>query len=337
MRTLTVDPRTPDPSAIAEAADALRHGALVAFPTETVYGLGANGLDASAVAGIFEAKGRPAWNPVILHVDGVDQACTLATSWPNAATRLATAFWPGPLTIVVPKAAVVPDAVTAGLPAVALRMPAHPVALALIRALGAPIAAPSANRFTELSPTTAAHVAASLGDRVAIILDGGPADVGIESTVVDVSGPVPMLLRPGTISREAIEAALGTALSDPDQESDEDAVPRVSPGRVERHYAPRASVWLVDAGDSAALAQALAEPAAAGKTVAALVIDWSLALPARVRLVRMPRDPLAYARALYATLHALDAEGVATVAIERPPCTSAWAGVHDRLSRASHA
>jgi L-threonylcarbamoyladenylate synthase len=326
----TVDPTHPDDAVIARAADIIRNGGLVVFPTETVYGLGANGLDATAVAKIFAAKGRPAWNPVILHVATADDARALTTEWGDAASRLADAFWPGPLTLVLPKRDIVPDAATAGLPAVAIRVPNHPVALALIRCFGGPIAAPSANRFTELSPTTAQHVLASVGDRVDLIIDGGSADVGIESTVIDLSGAVPTLLRPGTLSRAHLEATLGTALADARRATDNRGTPRVSPGRVERHYAPRADVWLMTAGEFAAF-----HPEHAPRT-AALVLDWSLALPDGVRAVRMPRDPLAYARALYAALHELDTAGYRVVAIERPPDSGAWAGVHDRLSRASH-
>lgn len=335
MALRTVDARHPDPKIISDAADILRRGGLVAFPTETVYGLGANALNAAAVAKIFEAKARPAWNPVIAHVGSADDARALTTAWPEAATILANTFWPGPLTLVLPKRDVVPDIVSAGLPAVAIRVPAHPVARALIAALGSPIAAPSANRFTELSPTTAAHVAASLGNRVDLILDGGPSDVGIESTVIDLTGAQPVLLRPGVISRAMLADALGMEIETGAISRDD--APRLSPGMVERHYAPRADVWLFDGADLSHLQHGMSQefPAQAGR-MAALVLDWSHTLPAHVRMISMPNDPLAYARNLYATLHELDNEGFTVVAIERPPDIDAWAGIHDRLSRAAH-
>lgn len=333
MALLTVDPRHPDPEIIANAAAILRGGGLVAFPTETVYGLGANALDAAAVAKIFEAKARPAWNPVIAHAASTEDARALASHWPDAATILAATFWPGPLTLVLPKRDVVPDIVSAGLAAVAIRVPSHPVAQALIAALGSPIAAPSANRFTELSPTTAAHVVSSLGNRVDMILDGGASDVGIESTVIDLTGAVPVLLRPGIISRAMLANALGTDIQTGADVRDD--VPRLSPGMVERHYAPRADVWLFDGDDLAAVALGMSQETQPGR-VAALVIDWSLPLPSHVRAIPMPNDPLAYARTLYATLHTLDADGFAVVAIERPPNSDAWAGIRDRLSRAAH-
>ncbi|MEO7996639.1 MAG: L-threonylcarbamoyladenylate synthase, partial [Gemmatimonadaceae bacterium] len=254
---------------------------------------------------------------------------------PDTATILANTFWPGPLTLVLPKRDVVPDIVSAGLPAVAIRVPAHPVAQALIAALGSPIAAPSANRFTELSPTTAAHVATSLGNRVDLILDGGPSDVGIESTVIDLTGAVPVLLRPGVISRVVLAEVLGMEIQSGAISRDDG--PRLSPGMVERHYAPRADVWLFDGTDLSQVQRGMSQEfsAQAGR-MAALVLDWSLTLPAHVRIIPMPNDPLAYARSLYATLHALDAEGFTVVAIERPPDSDAWAGIHDRLSRAAH-
>ncbi|MDF1501573.1 L-threonylcarbamoyladenylate synthase, partial [Roseisolibacter sp. H3M3-2] len=247
MPIRSVDPAAPDPAVLAEAAAVLRAGGLVAFPTETVYGLGAHALDADAVRRIFAAKGRPSYNPLIAHAADADGARALAAAWPDAAERLAAAFWPGPLTLVLPKRPHVPDALTAGLPAVAVRVPAHPVALALLRAAALPVAAPSANRFTELSPTTAAHVAKALGDRVDLIVDGGPAGVGIESTVVDLTGARPALLRPGPLGAEAIGAVLGETPT-PGAVPDRVDAPRAAPGMVERHYAPRAEVWPVEAG-----------------------------------------------------------------------------------------
>jgi L-threonylcarbamoyladenylate synthase len=208
MSVVPVDTTYPDAAVIADAAARLQAGQLVAFPTETVYGLGANALDPAAVQRIYAAKGRPAWNPVIAHVPSIEAARALAREWPASAQVLAEAFWPGPLTLVVPKAAHVPEVATAGLDAVAVRVPAHPVALALLRAAAMPIAAPSANRFTQISPTTAWHVVQSLGDRVPLVLDGGPCSVGIESTVVDCTGEEVIILRPGMLGRESLERVL---------------------------------------------------------------------------------------------------------------------------------
>lgn len=333
-RILTVDPRAPDPAIIAEAAAVIRAGGLVAFPTETVYGLGANALDEAAVRRIYAAKGRPDFNPLIAHVGGIDEARALVSDWPDAAERLARRAWPGPMTLVLPKRPHVPDAVTAGLAKVAVRTPAHPVALALIRAAGVPIAAPSANRFTELSPVTAAHVVKSLGQAVEVVLDGGPASVGIESAVIDCTTDPPTLLRPGALSPAQLEAMLGGPLAAPAPLPSADA-PRSSPGMVERHYAPRAALRLFD---RAARAQASAEAArltSAGTRAGALGFQPLEGIPAGTMRV-MPRDSLAYAARLYDTLHALDDAGCEVVFVERVPEEVAWEGVRDRLGRASH-
>ncbi|QJR37109.1 L-threonylcarbamoyladenylate synthase [Gemmatimonas groenlandica] len=339
---LTLDPDNPDPVVVEHAAALLRRGGLVAFPTETVYGLGANALDPDAVVAIYTAKGRPAWNPVIAHVPDVAAARVLTRYWPPAADRLAAAFWPGPLTMVLPKAPQVPDVATAGLDAVALRIPAHPVALALLRAAGVPIAAPSANRFTQISPTTAQHVQASLGDRVGLILDGGPSSVGIESTVVDLTGPDAVVLRPGMISAADLELALrgsGVAVRMATVTVSHDAptataAPQRSPGMADRHYAPRADVWLFDAEQCSEIDAALADRRAGTGTVTALLRTTTLSVPDDT-IVRMPDDPAAYARALYAALHAADATGASLIVIERPPDDDRWAGLRDRLTRAA--
>jgi L-threonylcarbamoyladenylate synthase len=328
-RHIVVDPGRPDPRAIARAAAAIRRGELVAFPTETVYGLGADALDPAAVARIYEAKGRPSYNPLIVHVLDAVAARGLVTAWPPAAQRLADACWPGPVTLVLPKAPAVPDAVTAGLPAVALRVPAHPVALALLRAAERPIAAPSANRSNELSPTTAAHVASALGDRVALILDAGPTDVGIESTVVDLTGPRPRLLRPGLVSRDELVRLIGD-IADPEPASGD--VSRSSPGQLERHYAPQAELRLVD--DPEAGRAALGEARLAGHRAALLTYDAVIVGDPDVAL--LPGEPAGYARRLYAALHDLDARDYNVVYVVRPPAEAAWEGIHDRLRRAAH-
>ena len=288
-----------------QAAALIRAGKLVAFPTETVYGLGANALDAEAVARIFDAKRRPRTSPLIVHVDSVEMARGLASGWPAAAETLARRYWPGPLTLVVPKAPSIPDIVTAGLPTVGLRMPAHPLALALIRAAGVPIAAPSANRFTELSPTNAAHVPDGLAD---FVLDGGPARVGIESTVLSLAGP-PTLLRPGVIPQTEIEGLIGPVAAVGEVAEGAHA----SPGMHRRHYRPATPLYLVACGER--------PPVECGA--------W-------LRIGQeMPGDPVAYAAVLYETLHRLDGEGVGGIAVERPPDTPEWAGVLDRLKRAA--
>ena len=288
---------------VARAAQRIRDGGLVTFPTETVYGLGANALDAGAVERIFSAKRRPRSSPLIVHVASIEMARDLAADWPPTAQTLAEKYWPGPLTLVVKKCAVIPDIVTAGLPTVALRMPAHRLALELIRASGVPIAAPSANRFTELSPTAAAHVPPELSD---YILDGGPARVGIESTVLSLVDK-PALLRPGVIPISELEAAIGAPILPPGVETK-----MMSPGMHPRHYRPRTPLYL-------------GTTRRAGRGVV-------------LRIGReMPDDPREYASVLYETLHRLDAEGLDWIAVELPPDTPEWAGVADRLKRAAEA
>ena len=295
----------PDPHGVEQAATLIRAGKLVAFPTETVYGLGANALDVQAVESIFAAKGRPRSSPLIVHVESIEMARGLAAKWPETADILARRYWPGPLTVVVPKRPEVPDIVTAGLPTVGLRMPAHPLALALIRAAGMPIAAPSANRFTELSPTAASHVAGSLAE---FVLDGGPSQVGIESTVISLAEE-PVLLRPGVIPLPEIEALIGPVhIAAAPREAAHPA-----PGMHERHYRPRTALYLLRSSEL--------PPAGRGA--------W-------LRIGReMPAEPRAYAAALYESLHRLDRQGFDWIAVERPPDTPAWAGVLDRLQRAA--
>ena len=234
-----------DPESLKEAGRLLKAGQLVVFPTETVYGLGANALDPAAVQRIFDAKGRPADNPLIVHVASIEAAKKLVSSWPPLADRFARAFWPGPLTLVLPRAPHVPDAVTAGLDSVAIRVPAHPVAQAVLRACGVPIAAPSANTSGRPSPTTAQHAESDFGDKVSLYLDGGPATVGVESTVVSVLGPDPVLLRLGAISREILEKMV------PKWGKADGTGPALSPGTKHRHYAPQAKVRLVPAAQMA--------------------------------------------------------------------------------------
>jgi L-threonylcarbamoyladenylate synthase len=332
MRVIPVDEDAPG-DAVREAAEVLRAGGLVAFPTETVYGLGAHALDPAAVERIYQAKGRPAYNPLIVHVAGVDAARTLSSAWPAAADTLAERFWPGPLTLVVPRAASIPDAVSAGLGTVGIRVPAHPVAHALLVAAGIPIAAPSANSSTQVSPTTAQHVARSLGGRVDLILDAGPTPVGIESTVLSLAGPVPTVLRPGSISIDELRAVLGEVRVGGDEAGGDAARP--SPGMLDRHYAPAALVRLFDRGSrQAALAEA-ARDANEGRRTG--VLAFAPAAVSGAQVVEMPGDAKAYAARLYAALHELDAAGCETIWIERVPESAEWAGIRDRLKRAATA
>ncbi|MCX6021204.1 MAG: L-threonylcarbamoyladenylate synthase, partial [Chloroflexi bacterium] len=252
---ILVDAGNPDPEAIATAAAVLRRGGTVAFPTETVYGLGANALDPEAVERVFAAKGRPSYDPLIVHLASAADLPQVVRSVPEAARLLAAAFWPGPLSLVLPRAAVVPDIVTAGRDTVAVRVPAHPVALALIRAAGVPVAAPSANRFGHTSPTTAAHVLDDLDGRIDLALDGGPAAVGVESTVLDLSGDMPTLLRPGGVTLEQLRAVIGEVATSGNTAIDAHAA-APAPGMLASHYAPRAELRLF-AGPRIAVLEAL--------------------------------------------------------------------------------
>lgn len=315
---MTIDEFGVTPQQIQEAATLLRDGKLVAFPTETVYGLGANALDAFAVSRIFQAKGRPRSSPLIVHVSSIEMARELAAEWPDAAQQLAERFWPGPLTLVVKKQPAIPNIVTASLPTVGLRMPAHPVALALLREAGIPVAAPSANRFTQLSPTLAEHVRSGLGDRVQYVLDGGPCQVGIESTVLSVAEQPFVIFRPGGISRSQIEEVVGpVALQD-----QPDAAAHPSPGMHPQHYSPKTRLLLVTKGDvpengKGAYLQLSSKPAH------------------EAHIISMPAAPREYATRLYAVLHDLDDGGYDWIAVETPEETPEWEGVLDRLRRAS--
>lgn len=306
----------PSRDEILHAAELIRAGRLVAFPTETVYGLGANALDAGAVERIFRAKGRPATSPLIVHVASAAMARQVVRAWPEAADGLAARFWPGPLTLVLPKAPAIPSRVTAGLDTVGVRMPAHPVAQALIEAAGVPVAAPSANRFTQLSPTTAEHVRQGLGAAVDLILDGGPTEVGIESTVLSLAGGTPVLLRPGMIGKPDLEAVIGPIAV---AEAAEGAHP--SPGMHERHYSPRTPLVVSR------------KLPVSGNTV---YLWHTVELPAK-KTVKMPNEANRFAQRLYAVLHELDHEGWDWIVVEPVPDGPEWDGVRDRLRRASAA
>ena len=340
---LRSDSVRPAPYIVAQAAAILRAGGLVAFPTETVYGLGANALDAAAVARIFAAKQRPAHDPLIVHITGVEALPALLRRVPPAALLLAEHFWPGPLTLVAPRADIIPDVVTAGGPTVALRAPSHPVAQALLRAVRLPVAAPSANLFGHTSPTTAAHVWDDLAGRIDLILDGGPTPLGVESTVLDVSGAVPLLLRPGGVTLEALEALLGRVDVHSAGGSADGALP--SPGMLDRHYAPRTRLLLLcgnaDAA-SVALKRAALEELAGGRFPLLLAYDEDLptlaeviAMGAGVERLGAAAQPAQVAARLYAALRAADALGAALLLARTLPPTGLGVAVNDRLRRAA--
>jgi L-threonylcarbamoyladenylate synthase len=318
-----------DLAAITRAVAVLWKGGLVAVPTETVYGLAADAENEEAVRSIFAAKGRPADHPVIVHVADARGLDAWARDVPEAARRLAAAFWPGPLTLVLRRSERVSDAITGGQDTVGLRCPSHPWAQALLHAFGGALAAPSANSFGRISPTTAEHVRADLGEkpdgRVDLILDGGPCPLGIESTIVDLSGPIPTLLRPGSVTREAIEDCLATLVADAGPGS-----PRAS-GRLERHYAPRARLEIVPpdrlGSRLAALFHLRVAVLAPQNVLSALKARPALELVA-------PDDPASYGRELYANLHRLDEAGADLIVIAAPPAGPEWTAIHDRLRRA---
>lgn len=331
------DPTNDD---LAEAVRLLQSGELVAFPTETVYGLGADAANPEAVARIFAAKGRPADHPLIVHLAGAGHLDQWARNIPQEAWDLAEAFWPGPLTLILKRAPGVPKAVTGGQDTVGVRVPAHPLALALLRAYVQAgggrndlcgIAAPSANRFGRISPTDAGHVREELGDAVALVLDGGPCDVGIESTIIDLSrdGMPPRLLRPGHITPEQIEEVIGELPELPETMKPA-GVPRVS-GSLDAHYAPRTAMRLVN---TQTLAQAAEELKQGGKRYC-LLLHSNLSLPSAHSHCQLPDTPDGYARGLYAALRELDQAGSDVILVENIPATPAWNAVADRLRRAT--
>jgi L-threonylcarbamoyladenylate synthase len=314
---IRVDPGAPDAAALARAADCLRRGGLVAFPTETVYGLGVHALDRAAVRRLFEAKGRPATDPLIVHVTSLEELPTLVAAVPESVVRLADRFWPGPLTVVLPRSVSVPDEVTAGLHTVAIRIPAHPVAHALIAAAGVPVAAPSANLFSRPSPTRASHVLDDLAGRIDLVVDGGPTPVGVESTVLDLTGQVPTILRPGAVSLQMLRAILPEVEQRSPRQPVSGAMP--SPGMLDRHYSPRAALTVYEADAVARLAHDACEAAAQGHRIGVIAADEDrqalneLARFAdRVAIVYLgsERDLATVASRLYASMRELDAAGV---------------------------
>ncbi len=341
---LLVHPHAPQPAIVAYAAAILRRGGLVAFPTETVYGLGANALDPAAVQSIFTAKGRPANNPLIVHVNSIDAARELAANWSSSAQLLAEHFWPGPLTLILPMATQVPNVVTGGGETVALRIPRHPVAQALLQAVKLPIAAPSANRSTELSSTKADHVLNSLGGRIDMILDGGPTPGGLESTVVDLSGSVPLLLRPGLVSPQELRKFLPELQLAPHLEhdslqrtaieADHAPAPLRSPGMLSRHYSPRAKLECWASEGWRRVQELLNDGAAIGW------LRWghqtNLCHP-RLQVLNMPAEAEKYGSCLYSQLHELDQAQVTQIVLDLPPAEEDWLAIRDRLRRAASA
>jgi L-threonylcarbamoyladenylate synthase len=333
-----VDPRQPEQQHLARAAEAIVRGDLVAFPTETVYGLGANALDPEAVVRIFEAKGRPSTDPLIVHLQALDDLPLVSRSQPRHALRLAERFWPGPLTLLLPKADRIPPEVTANLQTVAVRVPAHPVALSLLQACGVPIAAPSANRFGHASPTTAQHVLDDLSGQVDLVLDAGPTFLGVESTVLDILAQPPVILRPGALPREDIEAVIGPVrLAQPGE------LLRSSPGRQPRHYAPWSRTVLCigsDLREQMRTLTAIADQAMeSGQKVGVIAVSEGLKLMKTSALETCDLGPVSdlpqVARRLFAGLRSLESAKVDLVLAHTLPASGLGLAINDRLSRAA--
>ena len=305
---------------LRRAAELLRQGEVVALPTETVYGLAANAFNPEAVTRIYELKGRPAFNPIIVHVSGIAMARECVREWPALAQKLADAFWPGPLTLVLPRSDSIPDVVTGGGATVGVRWPQHPLMNEVIRFCGFPLAAPSANRSTELSPTSAEHVRKSFGNALPLIVDGGPAQVGIESTVLDLSEHPPRILRPGMIHAESILAVTGELAA---AEAAGGALK--SPGLLLKHYAPKAKLVIREWQEESEMASQPAD----------VHIIAHSKIPRTVNVSVIPHDPEAYARALYAALHQCDEAGARLIIVEDVPSTPEWHAIRDRLRRAA--
>jgi L-threonylcarbamoyladenylate synthase len=337
---LSVNPEAPDPNAIERAATVLRGGGLVAFPTETVYGLGANALDAGAVQGIFAAKERPTYDPLIVHLAEQDWLLDVVASVSPVVDALVARFWPGPLTLVLPKHDRIPSNVTAGGPTVAVRVPAHLTALALIRAAGVPVAAPSANRFGRVSPTQAEHVLDDLDGRIDLILDGGPTYVGVESTVLSMITATPTILRPGGIGREALEAVLGRVDVLERVVLPEEVVP--SPGTLAKHYAPRARLLFYRGPRDTtlqAMHQETTELIEQGTFVGLLLADEDAGafsdVAAEMQSVGSVHDLAGVARQLFAALRTLDQVGVGVILVRDFGIDGLGLAIRDRLTRAA--
>ena len=321
-------------AAVQRAAELLRAGEVVALPTETVYGLAANALDEKAVAKIFAIKGRPANNPIIVHVADNEMARRCVGHWPELADKLSQSFWPGPLTLVLPRAKIIPDNVTAGGATVGVRWPGHPFIQAVIRECGFPLAAPSANLSNQISPTNAEHVRQQLGGKISLIVDGAQAQVGIESTVLDLSVSPPQVLRPGMIHAEALAAVCGEVQSPKSKVQSLETALR-SPGLLQKHYSPKAKLLVLSWRDDVELKSKIQNPKF--KTENCFIIAHTK-IPAGGNFADvsvMPHDAEAFARALYAELHRCDAAGAELIVVETPPESPEWSGVADRLRRAA--
>lgn len=319
-------------TAVLRAAELLRAGQVVALPTETVYGLAAHALDAAAVARIYEIKGRPAHNPIIVHVADTSMAKGCVANWPDIAEKLAAAFWPGPLTLVLPRGKNIPDIVTAGGPTVGIRWPSHPFIQAVIRECGFPLAAPSANLSNRISPTNSGHVRAQLAGKIPLIVDGGQSQVGIESTVLDLTAIPPRILRPGMIHAESLAAVIGKVSG---QGIPADGSILKSPGLLEKHYAPKGKLMILNWRNDVDLRSqltALAIPTAGCHLIAHSHIPSGQGF-AHVSVI--PHDAEAFARALYGELHRCDEHGAQYIIVESTPETAEWRAVIDRLQRAA--
>jgi L-threonylcarbamoyladenylate synthase len=324
-------------AAVRRVADSLHAGNVVALPTETVYGLAANALDPEAVRRIFQIKGRPTHNPVIVHVASAAMARRCVREWPLAASQLAAAFWPGPMTLVLPRAADIPDVVTGGGDTVGVRWPGHPFIQAVIRECDFPLAAPSANPSNEVSPTKARHVLRSLGGKIGIIVDGGQSQIGIESTVVDLAGGTPRILRPGMIHLESLRAVLGVETMAGAEHAGASGMgqPLRSPGQLDKHYSPQAQLMVLSWRDDADLrAQVTAKSAQLSTTQ--VIAHSHIPSGAGIGGVSViPHDAEAYGRAIYAELHRCDAEGASCIVVEELPEGPEWQAIADRLRRAA--
>ena len=322
-------------TAVKRATELLRAGEVVALPTETVYGLAANALDEKAVAKIFQIKGRPANNPVIVHVVGAEMAGRCVTAWPDAAEKLARAFWPGPLTLVLPCAKNIPSVVTAGGQTVGVRWPGHPFIQAVIRECDFPLAAPSANLSSRVSPTNAGHVRQQLGDKISLIVNGGQSQVGIESTVLDLTVSPPQILRPGMIHAESLAAVMGEVRSLKSEAGSESVKTLPSPGLLKKHYSPKARLLILSWHSDADLKSQIANYRS---QIAGCQIIAHTRIPAEFGATSVsviPHDAEAFARAIYAELHRCDAAGAELIVVEAPPASPEWAGIADRLRRAA--
>ncbi|HEY8748518.1 MAG TPA: L-threonylcarbamoyladenylate synthase [Tepidisphaeraceae bacterium] len=326
---------------IERAVEILRAGGLVAFPTETVYGLGADATQSESVRRIFAAKGRPVTNPLIVHVADAEVARRYVSKWPEQAAELARRFWPGPLTLVLPKADLIVSEVTAGLNSVGLRVPNHPLALSLLRAFDGPVAAPSANRANRISPTTADHVRLELGDAVDLVLDGGGCEVGIESTVLDLAGRSPVILRPGAVTREQIQKVIGAVGMKSGGIIENNAAR--SPGMGTVHYSPVAPTWRFGSNDAERVVARVSEHQGAFVSIIAMENSKAATQISRqcespdLRFIAMPNEPDAYGQRLYASLREADAPGTQAIFVEMPPDQPDWLAVRDRLRRATRA